>query len=369
MAEKTQKISLDPRLGEQLSEQLHRQITWLIASGQLKPGDSLPSVRKHAKQLGINMHTVRSAYLLLEADGLVRTRQGSGTQVLTLDPMRMMQLAGKTRTYTIGVILPGMANPFYHTFLEGVEEVISSEQLLLFVCDARESPERYLRYFAQLAARNVDGIIIASFDIRDMLAKKHAVFLPIVTVDSPGCNGPVVNFDLENAGYQAVRHLVEHGHRRIGLVTYFEESANVIPLTGGYSCALLEAGVAKDESLVARVPGFDMAAGELGARQLLALGEPPTAIFTIADTLALGVLKALKANGRQVPEEMALASVDDIAIAELVVPALTTVSLPVRQLGLEAMQMLQNLIDGKKLPVEQIILPAELVIRQSCGCR
>jgi LacI family repressor for deo operon, udp, cdd, tsx, nupC, and nupG len=148
-----------------------------------------------------------------------------------------------------------------------------------------------------------------------------------------------------------------------------EEIANVLPVTKGYSRALLETGITMDESLVARVPGFDMSAGEFGAKQLLALGEPPTAIFTIADTLALGVLKALKDGGRRVPEEIALASVDDIAVAELVVPALTTVSLPARQLGLEAMQMLQNLIEGKELATKQITLPTELVIRQSCGCR
>jgi DNA-binding LacI/PurR family transcriptional regulator len=102
---------------------------------------------------------------------------------------------------------------------------------------------------------------------------------------------------------------------------------------------------------------------------LLALDEPPTAIFTIADTLALGVLKRLKKSGRRVPEDMALASVDNIAVAELVEPSLTTVDLPARQMGMEAMHMLQNLIDGKKLPVEQMVLPTELVIRQSCGCR
>lgn len=369
MLDKHRKISVDHRLGEPLAEQLRHHITWQIASGQLKPGDKLASVRAQAKSLGINMHTVRAAYLLLEANGLVQTRPGSGTRVLAPDPVRMLQSAGKTRTYTIGVILPDLANPFYHAFLDGVQEVISREQLLLFVCDARDDPDQNLRYFAQLAARNVDGILIASFDIREMIKQELARTLPIVTVDWPPCVGPVVNFDLENAGYKAVRHLVEHGHRRIGLVTYAGASANVVPVSLGYTRALQETGVCMDESLVARVPGFDMKSGELGTRQLLALGEPPTAIFTIADMLALGALKALKEAGRRVPEEMALASIDDIAVAELVVPGLTTVSLPSRQLGLEAMQMLQNLMEGKKLPVEQKILPTELVIRQSCGCR
>jgi len=365
----TRQISITIPSGEPLVEQLHRQFTWLIASGQWKPGDQLPSIRQLAQQLSINMHTVRSAYQRLERDGLVFTRQGSGTRVLPLNPRRLMELAGRTRSYTIGVILPGMSNPFYHAFLQGVEEGISREQLLLFVCDAHEDPQEFVRYFAQLSARNVDGIIVASFDLHQYLGQEPSPVLPLVTVDWPGCAGPVVNFDLENAGYQAVRHLLDHGHRRIGMVTFVEESANVIPVTEGYSRALLETGITMDESLIARVPGFDMSAGELGVQQLLALGKPPTAIFTIADTLALGALKALKDGGRRVPEEIALASVDDISVAELVVPALTTVSLPARQLGLEAMQMLQNLMDGKKLPIEQMILPTELVIRQSCGCR
>jgi DNA-binding LacI/PurR family transcriptional regulator len=239
----------------------------------------------------------------------------------------------------------------------------------LFVCDAHEDPQEFVRDFAQLSARNVDGIIVTSFDLHPYLGRVSSPALPLVTVDWPGCAGPVVNFDLEITGYQAVRHLLEHGHRRIGMITFAGERANVIPVTKGYSRALLEVGIAIDESLVARVPSFDMSAGELGVQQLLALDEPPTAIFTLADTLALGALKALKNGSRRVPEEIALASIDDIAVAKLVVPALTTVSLPARQLGLEAMQMLQNLIEGKKPPVDQMILPTELVIRQSCGCR
>ena len=362
-------ISITLPSGEPLVEQLHRQFTWMIASGQLKPGDLLPTVRQLAQKLSINLHTVRSAYHRLERDGLVQIRQGSGTRVLPFDPRHLTELTGRFRSYTIGVILPGMSNPFYHAFLQGVEEGINREQLLLFVCDAHEDPQEFVRYFSQLSARNVDGLIVASFDLNQFLGQEPSPALPLITVDWPGCAGPAVNFDLENAGYQAVRHLLDHGHRRIGVVTFEGARANVIPLNEGYSRALMEAGIALDESLIAHVPGFDMHAGELGVQQLLAHREPPTAIFTIADTLALGALKALRAAGRRVPEDVALASVDDISVAELVVPALTTVSLPARQLGLEAIRMLQERINAEKFPVEQVLLPAEPVIRQSCGCR
>jgi DNA-binding LacI/PurR family transcriptional regulator len=365
----TQKISITSQSGEPLVEQLHRQLIWMIANGQLKLGDSLPSVRRLARELSINMHTVRSAYQRLQKDGLVRIHQGASTRVLELDPGRLADQAGRTRTYTIGVILPSLSNPFYYTFLQGVEEVINQEQLMLFVCNSHEDPGLSLRYFSQLLARNVDGILFVSNNLWASLGQPTSTSIPVVNVDTPGCAGPVLNFDLEDAGYQAVRHLLSHGHRRIGQISFTERSANVLPVEAGYARALAEAGVAMDESLIVRVPGFDMPAGESGAQQLLALGEPPTAIFTIADMLALGVMKAVRKAGKRIPEEVALASVDDITLADLVTPGLTTASLPVRQLGVEAMRMLQNLIEGKELAAKQVTLPTRLVIRQSCGCR
>jgi DNA-binding LacI/PurR family transcriptional regulator len=364
-----QDLSVNPASGEPLVEQLHRQLVWLIASGQLKPGDSLPSVRRLAQQLSINMHTVRSAYLRLEKDVLVSIHQGASTQVLELDPRRLVALAGRTRTYTIGVILPGLSNPFYHEFLQGVQEVIHQEQLMLFVCDAHEDPGLSLRYFAQLSARNVDGILFASNNLWASLGQPNSASLPVVNVDTPGCPGPVLNFDLEEAGYQAVRHLLTHGHRRVGQISFSERSSNVLPVEAGYARALAEAGVAMDESLIVRVAGFDMLNGESGAQQLLGMDAPPTAIFAIADMLALGVMKAVRKAGKRIPEDVALASVDDIALADLVIPGLTTVSLPARPMGVEAMRMLQNLIEGKEPAAQQITLPGKLVIRQSCGCR
>jgi DNA-binding LacI/PurR family transcriptional regulator len=362
-------LSVTTSSGETLVEQLHRQLTWLIAAGSLRPGDTLPSIRDLAGQLAINMHTVRSAYQRLEQDGLVRTRPGSGTQVLMPDPRAMMDLAGRTRSYTIGVILPGMANPFYHEFLQGVQDGIGQERLLAFVCDAHEQESEYMRIFAQLTARNVDGLLIASFDIHPLLGDTPGSVLPLVTVDWPGCAGPTVNFDLEQASHQAVQHLIQHGHRQIGLVTFAGAGANVEQINSGYFRALSENGLAVQESLIVRVPDFHLESGENAGHRLMSLPKPPTAIFAIADMLTLGILRRLKGDGYRVPSDVALASLNDIAVSGLVEPPLTTVAMPARRLGLEAMNMLQSLIDSKQPENMRVTLPTELIVRQSCGCR
>jgi DNA-binding LacI/PurR family transcriptional regulator len=170
------------------------------------------------------------------------------------------------------------------------------------------------------------------------------------------------------AGYQATQHLLKHRHRRIGLLTFDPQAANVRPLYLGYARALEEAGLPSDLALVARVAGFDIESGAAGARKLLGLPQPPTAIFAIADTLALGALSAIKQAGLRIPQDIALVGFNDIPLAELVEPPLTTVAAPSVELGRAAMSMLQDLIAGGKPPADPVVLPTTLVIRQSCGC-
>jgi DNA-binding LacI/PurR family transcriptional regulator len=176
-----------------------------------------------------------------------------------------------------------------------------------------------------------------------------------------------VQIDLESAGYQATSHLLEHGHNRIGLVTVSMEAANVNAINQGYERALSETGQMIDGRLIARVPGFSISNGIEGARRLLNMEKPPTALFCVADTLALGAMQTIKQSGLTIPSDVALASFNDIPSAALVEPPLTTVSAPTIQMGQEAMRMLQSLIDGRKSKKDRVILPPALVIRQSCG--
>lgn len=356
-----------------LAQQLAGQLLWLIASGKLPAGERLPPVRHLAERLGINLHTVRAAYRKLENDGLVVIRRGRGTQVLPFDGRQLAQIAATFRTDTVGIIIPSMANPFYHALLQGVEEVAAEAGTLLFVCNTHDDPGVAARYYAQMSSKQVDGIIIASHNTAELV---HAPgdepgggepLLPAVTVDWPGCSGPSVLLDLEDAGYQATRHLLAHGHRRVGLLTVNTEAANVGLVNMGYRRALGDFSLEADPALIAAAPGFDVASGQAGVRQLLGLAQPPTAVFAIADTLALGALAEIKSTGLRVPGDIALASFNDTPTAAMVDPPLTSVAAPVREMGARAMRMLQEQISGQPLVQRHVVLPVALVVRSSCG--
>ena len=369
MFEITNFIELNNSSGIPLIQQLRDQFTWLIVSEKLKPGDRLPSVRVLATELQININTVRNAYQLLAQDSLVTTRHGTGTIVLPVDPSKIIARAKKYRSNTIGVILPAIHNPFYHTFLQGVEEISRPNQTMMLICNAHEDPDEALRFYTKLVTKQVDGIICASLPLAQFLSKIEGdqTLLPFVSVDWPEDKQNTVQLDLENAGFLATSHLIEHGYQKIGLITLAEDLANTIPLMQGYKRALKANRVPFSTDLVVRVPGFSLEDGIAGAKGLLSQSQKPDAIFAITDVLALGAIKHLKNTGLQVPQDIAVIGVGDIYLSDLVEPQLTTVSLPAKELGIEAMKMLQSMIDGHFPEKNRVILPVSFVERNSCG--
>jgi LacI family transcriptional regulator len=368
--EATDLIEISLQSGLTIIQQLRNQITWLIVTGKISPGELLPSLRLLSDKLGININTVRNAYELLELDGLVSTRHGTGTLVLPLDASRITRIATRNRTNTIGVILPAITDPFYHEFLRGIETVIDSSQTMMLVCDAHEDPLNAFHYYTKLIAKQVDGIICASLPLSSLVFHngQRTEQLPFVSVDWPADKTNAIHIDLENAGYVAVKHLLDHGHVRIGIITLLEDRANTTPLLQGYQRAFNESNRVPDSDLIIKVPGFSMQDGQMGAQKLLSLSPRPTAVLAISDTIAMGVYLASKKERLKIPKDIAVIGVDNIFISELVEPPLTTVSLPAFELGAEAAKMLQGKIDGTQNTVDPLVLPTRLIRRASCGC-
>jgi len=367
-------IQINPKHDTTITQQLKHQISWLIINGKLQAGDQLPSIYEMAERFGINLHTVRSAYHKLEKNGLVETRPGRGTHVLAVDLFQLARLADTQPTNTVGVIIPTWSNPFYHAVLQGIEEVVEEDQSLLMLCNTHDDPQNAWREFARLSAKGVDGILVVSHNIDEVILSSKPEGLPYkgppyVTIDWPYTHGYSVNLDLESAGYQAAKHLISLGHKAIGLITFSVDATNVLAVNSGFFSALEAAGIPTQRDLVAKVPGFSMMDGEAGARTLLTLNNPPTAIFAISDTLAIGAMQAIKQAGLAIPTDISVIGFNDIPLAQLITPALTTIAAPSHELGRTAMQLLQKLIKKEEPQQKQITLPISLTLRQSCGYR
>ncbi len=366
-------ITVDRSRPTALAQQIREQITWAISTGALSPGAELPPVRALAAELGVNLHTVRGAYQRLAEDGLVEVRRGSRTRVAAFDPGRLWSGGTTPSTHLVGIVLPTLSNPFYGELLEGAQEVARRSGSLLVVATTEDEQPRALRAVAQFAAQGVDGVIAVSTEVARLFSDSRGDLvggprrLPLVVVDRPGVPGHAVDVDLEAAGYLATRHLIDHGHRDIGLITLAAMTSNVVPFEDGHRRALREAAPAPTAGRLVRVAGWGVDDGDVGATRLLSAPDRPTAIVAISDVVALGVMRAAKRLGLDIPDDVALVGVDDIPLIDALNPPLTSVALPARAMGAEAMVTLEHIWAGDAVAPRRTVLRPHLVIRESCG--
>lgn len=326
---------------------------------------------------------MRSAYLRLEADGLLERRRGRRSRVARFDPRHLWPQERAARSHLVGVVLPTLANPFYVQLLEGAQEAARRSDTLLAVATTRDDQALALRAIAQLAVKGVDGVVVVSHEVSSLLAGDRAPDglvggaaggvadgtrrLPLVVVDRPGTPGHSVEADLEGAGYLAARHLAEHGHRAIGLITVDPPVSNVLPIEVGVRRALADAGLALDHGHLVRADGWGVADGARAAARLLDRADRPTALVAIADLLAAGAMQEVRHGGLRVPADLAVVGIDDVPLAALVDPGLTSVALPARAMGAEAIATLEGAWLGELPAPRRVVLGVHLTIRDSCG--
>jgi DNA-binding LacI/PurR family transcriptional regulator len=313
---------------------------------------------------------VRAAYQRLEADLLVSIRTKHGTVVLPHEPGTFKDDRSGISSFLIGVILPA-PTPVFNAYLQGISHAASESRLLPIICYTYDNPHLTDRYLNQLLAKNVDGFIVTSTS-SDKFVENPALidtFPATVFVDTPDIPRNSLLFDSEQASFLATCHLLEHGYKEIGLITPPLDWANVTQCYAGYQQALAKYNMPFNPDWMVEVPDFYQKSGYEGALELLKRGRPPRAIYAISDLLAIGAIQALHGGGFSVPGDVAIASYNDIEQAALARPALTSASLPAYEMGVQAVNLLNELLGGGKPTQEPRRLTTSLVIRESCGCQ
>ena len=272
-------------------------------------------------------------------------------------------------SHSIGFIVPDITNPFYTNIARGVEDVAHAHNYSLILGNTDEDPEKEKKYLQLLESKQADGLIIAVTDrSHEYLQSLPIQHLALVSIDRSlfDLGIDTVMVDNQVGARTAVEHFIALGHRRIGLVTGVRGIAPTEERIWGYTEALEKHGIAVDPALIAmahaRIEG-----GELGAMQLLALGDRPTALFMMDGTMAIGALQGITKLGLRCPEDIALASFDDFTWASVMRPRLTVVDQPTYEIGRQSAHLLFERLRNQKKAPREIRLQTRFIVRESCG--
>jgi LacI family transcriptional regulator len=286
-------------------------------------------------------------------------------------PNRLARSLRSKRTHTLALVLTDITNPFFTTVARGVEDTASDAGYTVIFCNTDESESEEKKYLQVLLQQQVDGILLVPArntpDSIDLIRKQNT---PVVVLDrrlSPGVNVDTVRCENELGAYQLVRLLIELGHQRLALLSGPLGVSTAEDRLAGYRRAMREAGMA-DEAQIVVYGSFNQASGSEMMRQILELNPRPTGIFAANNLIGIGALHAAQEAGLRVPEDMAMVGFDDLPPTLLTSPFFTVASQPAYEMGQRATQLLlARLTTDASAPCREIILPTELIVRQSSG--
>jgi LacI family transcriptional regulator, galactose operon repressor len=275
--------------------------------------------------------------------------------------------AADARTGLVGVTMPVIHHGYFASILTGAAEALYERDMRIVLCPTRHSRDREVSLLERLMHGETDGAILvlpeeSSEELRT-LTRHGFRFVVVDPPSEPAAGLPVVSAAHSSGATEATRHLLDLGHRRIGVITGPEGMASEERLRG-HQAALAEAGVLPEPGLVVR-SNFRIDGGYDAARRLLGLPDPPTAVFAFNDSMAIGVLQAARERGLRVPDDLSVVGFDDTIEAVIATPALTTVRQPLAEMGRMAVALLLRLLDNRRLEPLRVQLATRLVVRDS----
>lgn len=323
-----------------------------------------------ARAAGVSVATVsrvlnEQGHVLPETQEKVR----KAAEELRYQPNLSARNLRKNESRIILILAPNFSNPYYSNVLAGICDVSRNLGYSTLIYNTYDSNALDQTLVTHLFQKNrADGMITLAVNRDDRWLTQVAGKYQIVQCSEYVEDEPIPHISVDNrsAAKESVSMLIAQGHRRIGIVTSANRYLSSANRLRGYLDALEEAGIAKDESLIAYASAdYSFSSGKQAARELLSLPEPPSAIFCVSDILALGVIAAAGKMGLQVPWDLSVTGFDDVDYTTMFHPYLTTVSVPCYDLGRRSMQLLYDQIAQKSGLEREIYLPHKVIVRET----
>lgn len=276
-------------------------------------------------------------------------------------------LASK-KTKTVGVIIPDISNVFYAELVRGIEDIATMYRYNIILTNSDQQEEKEVQLLSTLLSKQVDGIVMMSDYIsEEMLHEMNRSDVPVVlagTVEHSN-SFPSVNIEYREAAIDAVNRLIQNGHNRIAFISgSISSPINRDFKLAGYEEALENAEIDVDEDLIVGVNNtYDD--GLVAWEQLRKLENPPTAFFAGSDELAIGLIHGAQDSGLNVPNDIEIISFENSKLARMVRPQLTSVVLPLYDIGAVSMRLLTKFMNKEKIEEQNVVLPYRIEERKT----
>jgi LacI family transcriptional regulator len=267
-------------------------------------------------------------------------------EALRYQPSAVARGLRTRETRSIGVLVPQLSQPFFSSLAYAIERTLFSHGYRAFLCSAEEDAAEESAYIDMLLSQRVDGLVLVDRD------------LPMLKIDR-------VLSDNFMGAYGLARHLIDLGHRRIGIISAPQHSGSISRRVAGINRAFQEAEIQPEQDLFVEGALEQFELGFSVAQQFLQSSRPPTAVMALNDVIAVGALHAAWKAGLSLPRDLSVTGFDDIPLARYTMPELTTAAQPVFEMGRKAALRLLLRIQKPDLKVRRTLLPTSLVIRGS----
>lgn len=330
------------------------------------------TIKDIARKAGVSPQTVsRAINDKSEIRPETRARVLRIAEQLGYQPNRVARSLATQRTQNVGLVVPDVANPFFASVARGIQDTAHQNQYNVFLCNTDENVEREQSAILSLEAQRVDGILLCSSRLPEAdLLQLADRYQPLVLVNRsiPHPQTGCVLVDDARAMQEAVQYLIDLGHRRIGLLAGPSKSHSGQQRVQGYHRAMRAAGLAAPARWQIHCsPQVD--GGQAAAHKLLERAPELTVLVAYNDLVAVGALRACAELELQVPKDCAILGCDDVLLAALVSPPLTTIHIPTYKLGQTAMGLLLEMMVSQAAqpqnPPTPITISPKLIVRDS----